>query len=57
MNIELVGISKEQFMSDLKYYFDGEIQFKCKTEKQIKEAKIRANNALNKIESYLVEKI
>ena len=49
-------ISKEQFMKDLKYYFDEEINFKCKTKKQINEAKIRADDVLNEISSYLVEK-
>ena len=56
MNIKLVGISKEQFMKDLIYFFDAEIKFKCKTKKQINEAKIRADYVLNEISSHLVEK-
>lgn len=56
MNIELVGISKEQFMKDLKYYFDEEINFKCNTKKQIDEAKTRADKFLDEISSLLVEK-
>lgn len=56
MNIELVGISKEQFMKDLKCYFDEEINFKCKTKKQINEARTCANDVLAEIESYLIEK-
>lgn len=56
MNIELVGISKEQFMKDLIYFFGEEIKFKCKTKKQIDDARIRANDTITKIESYIVEK-
>ena len=50
MTIELIGIDKAKFLEQIKQSYEYDIENKNKTDKQKKDARIRAENALKEIE-------